>query len=219
MSNQMNSLIERGLKPVSVLAATREHGDRLKYMAGCRCADCRRANTQYEKTRAAARKAGDWNGIVPASRARLHMLKLSRQGVGRRAVQAVTDIADSILHRIRTGTKPRIRARTERLILAVTKEMASDRALVPAASTWKLISRLVQKGYTEAQIAKLLGYVNSVLQFGKDQITVRNAYEVRRLYEQCEARNFKDATSRNQELPSGTYSHKPGVLIHRMGDK
>ena len=50
-------------------------------------------------------------------------------------------------------------------------------------------------------------------------MTVRNAYEVSRLYSQCEARNFKDAASRSQELPSGTYSPKPGVLIHRMGDE
>ena len=211
-------LLARGLKPVSELAAARAHGDRLRYMAGCRCDDCRGANTAYERTRQAARKAGDWNGIVPATKARAHMLKLSKQGVGRRAVQAVTDIADSILFQIRSGTKPRIRARTERLILAVTIEQAADNALISAAATWKLLNKLLAKGYTKTQLAHGLGYETHALQIGKDQVTVRNAYDVRRLYEKYEAKGFADASKREPKevLPRNTYRLKPGVLVHQL---
>lgn len=66
-----------GLRPVAELAADRPHGDRLRYMAGCRCKECRAANTAYETQRALARKAGDWNGVVSAARARSHIAVLS----------------------------------------------------------------------------------------------------------------------------------------------
>jgi len=49
-------------------------GTRAKYMgARCRCMLCRAANSRYETGRLAARKNGDWNGLVPADRARRHL--------------------------------------------------------------------------------------------------------------------------------------------------
>jgi hypothetical protein len=170
------------LRPASELAADKPHGTRLRYMGGCRCDDCRRANSRYESERQRARKMGDWNGIVPADRARQHMLKLARQGVGRRAVQAATDIADTVLSDIRTGRKKRIRARTERLILAVTKSQASDHALVSAKSTNQRIALLLEEGYTKSYLAKRLGYKREALQFNAETITVRNRDRVERLY-------------------------------------
>lgn len=211
----MTKLSARGLKPIAELAADREHGDRLRYLAGCRCAECKRANTAYECARAKARKNGDFNGIVSAAKARAHLLKLSRQGVGRRAVGATTDISDTVIYAIRSGAKKNIRARTERLILAVTKDMASDHALTCAKGTWKLINELLGNGYSEAQLASLLGYKNPVLQFGKELVLVITACEVRRLFQKLAATGFADACAK---LPAGAYSPRPGVLIHRMGE-
>lgn len=212
------TLASRGLKPAAELAANRDHGDRLRYLGGCRCNDCRRANTAYECARAKARKEGDWNGNVSAAKARRHLLALSEQGIGRRAVQAVTDIGSSVLQEIRSGAKKKIRARTERKILAVTKEMASDHALIPAADTWALINKLIAEGYTKAQLAELLGYSNQALQFRRDQITVINAHEIRKLYNKLEATGFADAKKRKpvEVLPKGTTSPKRGLLVHRM---
>lgn len=216
----MLSLIERGLKPVAQLAENRTHGDRLRYLAGCRCQDCRRANSAYESARKKARLEGDWNGIVSASSARAHLLKLSEEGIGRRAVGAATDLADSVLFDIRSGRKANIRARTERLILAVSKEMASDGALIPALSSWYLIHKLIKQGYTKAQISKLMGNNGRALQIGKAQVTVRNAYTIRRVYQQLKDIGFKTGANRKTTyaLPHGTTSPKPGVLVHRMGD-
>lgn len=175
------SLATRGLRPAAELAANRQHGDRLRYIAGCRCDACRRANSAYENERQRARKSGDWNGIVSADAARKHMLKLSRHGVGRRAIGAATDIADTVLSDIRRGVKHRIRARTERLILAVTLAIASDHALQSAAPTHALIAELIEEGYTERFLAQRLGYAHPYLQFG-ELITVRNAARVERLH-------------------------------------
>jgi len=120
---------------------------------------------------------------VPAAAARQHMLKLSRRGIGRRAIGAATDIADTVLSEIRTGRKLQIRARTERLILAVTPAVASDHAYISAARTHQQIAELLDEGHTEQFLAQRLGYTGRYLQFG-DRITARNAYRVERLHKE-----------------------------------
>lgn len=176
------ALIQRGMRPVSELAATRPHGDRLRYMAGCRCDQCRRANTAYESMRQKARRAGDWNGIVSADRARAHLRKLSRLGIGRRTVEEATDLPNSILLEIKKGRKLRIRARTERLILGVGKAQLPDSAFVPAARTWRLIDKLIEEGYIKSFLAKRLGFKGCGLQFNRRIVTVRTAARVERLH-------------------------------------
>lgn len=175
-------LANRGLRPVAELAEGRLCGDRLRYLAGCRCVNCRRANTDYGKARAKARKAGDWNGIVPAAKARAHLAALSAKGVGRRAVGAACDVSDTTLSAIIAGRKTNIRARTERVILAVTEAAAADRALIPAEETWRYLDSLIGDGYRKAELARQLGYSNPALQLSRHQVTVRNAYDVQRLY-------------------------------------
>jgi hypothetical protein len=176
------TLGRRGLRPAAELAAGRSHGDRVRYIAGCRCDDCRQANTAYERARQAARKAGDWNGLVPADRAREHLVALSSKGVGRNSVAHVTGIARSTLWAVITGEKRRLRARSERAILAVTVEAAADRALVDAAPTWRFIEQMLADGYTKTRLARELGCKTAALQIGRKQVTVRTAFEVQKLY-------------------------------------
>ena len=174
----------RGLQPAAVLAVNRQHGDRLRYLAGCKCAPCRKANSNYESMRAQARRNGDWNGLVSASNARRHILKLSRRGVGRKAVAAASDVSHSTVCVIRSGKKKTIRARTERRILAVDKSMASDHSLVDAKRVWRRIRQLKTEGYNTKDIARRLGYARPTIQFGKNLVLVRTAFRVERLYRQ-----------------------------------
>lgn len=174
----MPKLMRRGLKPIGELAASRPHGDRLRYMAGCKCFQCRRANSDYERTRQAARLSGDWNGIVDAAPARRHLFRLSRLGVGQWSVVAATDIARSMIHEIKNGDRLRIRARTLRKILAVTPAMRADGSNVAAARAWRLIDELLEEGYTKAALARLLGYRSPALQLRRDRITARNEQRV-----------------------------------------
>jgi len=176
------ALTARGLKPAAQLAQARPHGDRLRYVGGCRCDLCRRANSSYESARQKARKAGDWNGIVAADKARAHLLQLSELNVGRRSVAAVSDVTESVLFEIRSGRKARIRARTERRILAVTPDAAADHALIDAGPTWQRIDDLLAAGFTRATIALRTGHQRAALQLDKHQVTVRNAYLVERLH-------------------------------------
>lgn len=184
MSSIVSTLmLQRGLQPLPELAADRPHGDRLRYLAGCRCSECRAANTAYFHVREQAKADGDWNGLVPAARAREHIIALSAQGIGRRAVAMASDVSETIICEIRRGSRTNIRARTERRILAVTTDAASDGALVEAAPTWKLINALLLAGFTKARLATELGAKTPALQISKKQVTVRNAYEIQRLHD------------------------------------
>lgn len=178
----MPGIPARGLRPASELAADRLHGERLRYVGGCRCELCRAANTRYENGRRAARKAGDWNGVVPADRARAHIRKLKKHGLGRRAIAEAAGVREQMVWEIRKGRKLRLRARAERRILAVTKEMISDRALVPAKRLWDRINQLLEEGYTKTFIKDQLGYKSSGLQFNRSRVTARNRENVERLY-------------------------------------
>ena len=186
-----NALAGRGLRPVTELGAKRPHGHRLRYMAGCRCTECRAANTAYERERIAERKAGRGNGIVCAAAARAHLAKLSSTGVGRRTVQAVTGVADTLLQDLIAGRKTRIRAATERRILGVTTRAAADKALIDAGPTWKLLDELLADGYSKAHLARQLKKDKPALQIGRSKVTVRTAFEVERLHARlrfCDAR-------------------------------
>ena len=170
------------LQDVAALAAQKSHGTRVKYMAGCKCLPCRAANSRYECGRARARLAGDWNGLVPAVAARRHLLRLSKLGVGRRAVAAACDVSVTIVASIRSGVRTQIRKRTQDRILGVTRHAVSDAALVPADETWRQIDVLLEEGFTKAELARRLGFASPALQVGRDRILARTAARVDRLF-------------------------------------
>jgi hypothetical protein len=223
---QQSALSARGLRPVAELAAGRDHGDRLRYRAGCRCFHCRRANTAYEAARKIARGAGEGNGIVPAAKARAHLKALSEQGVGRRSVGAACDVADSILADVIAGRKTRIRAATERAILKVTTAAAGDGALVPAAATWKMLDQLIADGYTRTYLAAQLGSKSKVpaLQLKRDFVTVRSAYLVERLFEKLKCECTKPTMKLLAKLRDEGYTlhqieQRLAALAARLGEE
>lgn len=175
------SLATRGLTPEAF--ADRPHGTRLRYIAGCRCVPCRAANSRYESERAAARRRGEWNGLVSAARARRHLVRLSAAGVGRDTVRDVAGVSVTVQCEVRNGRKRRIRAATERAILAVRPDAAPPATLVDAAPTWERIRELLAEGYTRGFIAqRALGNTRAALQLQKDRITKANALKVERFY-------------------------------------
>jgi hypothetical protein len=177
----MSFIEQRGLTAAAQRMSDRPHGTRLRYLAGCKCFHCRRANSDYERERQKARERGDWNGIVDAAGARAHLRRLSRQGVGKRIVHAVSDVSVTGLQEIRAGRKTRIRARTERRILAVTPAARGDATLIPAGPTWQRIEWLLEEGFTKGRIALELGRVTPALQINRRTVTVRTAARVEAL--------------------------------------
>lgn len=170
------------LPTAAELGARKPHGMRLKYMGGCRCLLCRAANSSYETSRALARKNGDWNGLVPANAARRRLRKLSRQGVGRRAVAEACGVGLTTLVEIKSGRKQLIRARTERKILNVDRWAVAGAGHVPAERTWKIIAWLIDEGFSKAEIARRLGFKRPALQFNRRKVLARTAMKVERFY-------------------------------------
>lgn len=171
------------LPPAAALGATKPHGTRIRYIAGCRCVPCRAANSRYESGRLRARRNGDWNGLVPAARAKKHLRALTRVGVGRRSVAEASDVGETVIAEIRSGAKKQIRARTERRILSVTKDAVAGAACIPADRTWVLINRMLREGFTRGALAQRIGRKTPALQIGKRRVLARTAMEVERFYE------------------------------------
>lgn len=164
------------------------HGTRARYVgAKCRCDDCRRANREYHRQRAAAVRAGECNGLVDAAPVRAHLLALSARGVGFRAVAAACDVALSVVRQVRTGKKPRIRAKTARRILAVDAAAISDGGLVLAGPTRAAIREMLRAGLTKTEIAQRLGYATPALQLTRRRVTAANALRIQRLLREVRA--------------------------------
>lgn len=154
-------------------------------MTGCRCAPCRKANTDYAREREKLRADGDWNGLVAAAPARRHLRALSRRGVGYRQVADAACVSATVAFQIISGTKARVRARTAKRILEVTVAAAADHARVPAARTHDLVERLQREGFTKAELARRLGYKMPALQLTYSKtVLVRTQARIEKFYRQ-----------------------------------
>jgi hypothetical protein len=175
------SLDPQRFASITAASLRREHGCRARYVAGCRCLKCRAANSRYASERYEARQSGDCRECVPAEPARLHILKLSREGIGYKAVGEAAGAAGSIVAKIRLGERTEIRKSTEARILAVDADAIADGQIVSGDRTHALIRKLTADGYTRVWIAKQLGYKGRGLQF-RERVTARTASRVERLY-------------------------------------
>ena len=178
------NLASRGLKPIAELGARRAHGERLRYMAGCRCLKCRMANSNYETGRAAARRRGEWNGLVDAALARAHLLKLRRKGIGYKTAADAASVARSTVAKILSGERKRMRAQALKRILAVTPAARADSSCVPAARTWRLIEELLEEGFSKAALAReILGNPKArALQIRRRFVLARTQAAVERVW-------------------------------------
>ena len=166
------------------------HGTRARYVSRCRCDECRRANREYAHERAIAKVYGKTNELVSAGPVRKHLLKLRRQGVGRRTVAEACDVSCTILSEVIVGTKRQVRRRTAERVLAVTREAIADHAPVSAKLTWYRIGVLLEEGFTKAELARRFGYQRPALQLGKTQVLARTARKVERFYKQMTVGGF-----------------------------
>lgn len=161
---------------IELVSAERfEHGTRSRYVKGCRCEPCRKANREYAKARAHAA----FNGLINSDEARLHLDLLAKNGVGLRSVADVAGIGRSVLQRITKGK--RARADVIRRVLEVDRTAAADRALVPGGPTWSAIGEMLRLGLTKGEIAQRIGLETPALQLKKKRVTRRNEHSVLKL--------------------------------------
>lgn len=154
---------------------THPHGTRARYVAlKCRCGACRAANTAYYHVV----KARGSN--VSTVRARHHLVRLSKQGVGYKSVAAASDVAKGLLQEIMAGTREHIREETERRILAVDRQAAADHAIVDGRRAHRAIAKMIDLGLTKGEIAERLGYQTPALQL-KPRVLAKTEARVLRL--------------------------------------
>jgi len=237
-------------------AESYEHGTRARYVAGCRCDDCKRANREaYHRRQAEAKELAKrinaprvpvpqmwtapdgtqqvrfyqhacpgvdgqpcewsahlrsdstggccnrcrmklgWNGLVDASEARAHILRLSALGVGYKSVAEAATVGVTVVAQVRSGVKTKIRAQSAKRILEIDVSAKADQAFVPAKETHHLLKKLLRKGYTKTELAKRLGSKakTPALQLNSKKVTVRNAHKVKKLYRDIIEEERKEA--------------------------
>lgn len=173
----------------------RPHGVRAKYVfEGCRCAGCRKANSEYQKRR--QRRVGyGLSPTVDAAPVRDHVRALmsspyhgAHDGVGWRRIARLAGVAPGVVNTLVWGKrgKPtrRIKRENAEKLMAVRPDKLADAALVWADTTWRYLNELIDFGIPKTRIARALGSTaqQPSLQLGKRYVTVRNARAVEELH-------------------------------------
>ena len=168
-----------------------EHGTYSRYTIGrCRCAACKKANSEYEKMRVRNKAYGRFPWVDPAP-SREHLQALLAEGCGVRSIARVSGISRSALQKLLHG-KPdpsganrpmtRVHEETEARLLAIGAEDAMPQDTVPAGQSWNQIEEIVDFGIPKARIAEAMGKVRPALQLSKERITPDNARAVAKLH-------------------------------------
>lgn len=128
-------------------------------------------------------KRAVYNGLVNAGPVREHLRKLSAQGVGYKSVADAADVGRTVLQRIMSGRKQRIRKQSADRVLAVDADAVADWGLVPAGETRRMLRALEEEWLTKGALALELGYAQPALQIGQTtHVRARTAHRVRQLY-------------------------------------
>lgn len=144
------------LRPVEELAKDRPHGHKMRYMAGCRCALCRRGNTDYARKLEIAKRTFGPNINVPAEPVREHLMMLREFGIGYKTVGKRAGVGKTGLHKIIKRTKLSMRRRNALRVLAIepTLENAGKTLRIPAEPTVAKLRQLLRWGYPGVLIAR-----------------------------------------------------------------
>lgn len=159
------------MRPHDLPAADRfAHGVRARYVTGCRCEPCTIANRTYARDRSRANRRGDVRVLVDAEPVRLHLEKLSRAGVGFKAVANYAGVGHTVLLDIKMRRQLQLRSHHAEAILAVSRKCYADGARIPANRTWRLLNKLQLLGLSKAEIARRLGMKSPAIQFRRDVV-------------------------------------------------
>jgi len=97
----------------------------------------------------------------------------------------------TIISMIKSGKRQRIRANTERQILAVTDGDRADGSLVDAGPTWRRIRALLERGYSKATLAKMFGSTTPAIQINAVRIKAATAFRIQALCDAIEAGSIR----------------------------
>lgn len=152
-----------------------------------------RAKTPFCAT--CAERATVWNGLISAARAKRHILKLSRAGIGYKSINEASGVARQTIWGITKGLITQIRRESETRILAVTKEAYAGGHVIDATEGNKIIAKMRARGMLAEEIARALGYQsNNVSDLGRRaRMTVKTLMNIQRAWRKIEAEDAAKA--------------------------
>jgi hypothetical protein len=130
------------------------HGTVARYNAGCRCEDCCYAESCYGKELRVRHNIGLANPIVPATKARNHILRLQREGLGQVRLSWASGVRLTTIQEIRTKQKTRIRKDTQDAILGVSLEASRYVTERENKQCWRMLDHMVELGFPKTWIAE-----------------------------------------------------------------
>lgn len=186
----------------------RAHGTRSGYVGGCKCELCRKANSEYARSRA---RYGWKSELVDSAPAKEQALMLQRHGMGRREIAKRSGVAESIVGRLlgQDTSKPADRVRPETLtaLLSVQPGTLADHALVPALGSQRRLQALIAMGWTQTHLAERIGWtvanLCSVTNGKRDKVIQRTASDIGTLYEELSMSFGPSGRSRNHAFKKG----------------
>jgi lambda repressor-like predicted transcriptional regulator len=157
---------------------------------GCRLADCVDRYREWNRSRASAKRAGQWQPHVDAEPVRRHLRKLEEHGISIRQAATLAGVGARSLHPlftrpIRHTVRPEIAA----AVLAIDPEQATP-TRIDATGTARRIQALVADGWPMAHLAEHIGvyrsYVHALIRRHDDgqKILASTAVKVAAGYEQ-----------------------------------
>ena len=171
----------------------REHGDRARYKAGCRCTPCRSANSAYEDARYREKAYGrPTSALVDAGPARDHVRALIGEGLGTRRIASRAGVSRPQVQALLrgrpdrgTGPTRRIRRETAEALMSVDLESAHG-ALLDASGVRRRLQALMAAGWTLAAIARRGDTFGTWLcqLLVADRVTASTARKVATLYDE-----------------------------------
>lgn len=173
------------------------HGTRARYVRGCRCKPCTKANREYARSRSLEKAWGRGNPLITTGELKERLWLLNSRGIGLRTVSEITGISRTVLSDIRSGKKTNCRKKTRDRVfeLDISEGVRlHDAQLVDADPTWVLLNKLIDLGWTRSELGKRLGSKAKVpsLQIRKGQVTARTEQKVQRLYRRLTTPRWKD---------------------------
>lgn len=121
---------------------------------------------------------------MSADKAAGHLRALRAKGVGIRQAAKLSGLSPALVKRVRNGSLETIKADTEARILRVAPILAHGTKVL-AWPTRRLLLFLRREDFSNAELARRLGYRSRQLQFDRHEecrITVKNVLKVRQLW-------------------------------------
>lgn len=142
----------------------KKHGTHSTYGHGCRCEPCLLAHRIYERNASRRRRRVAYGLEDPvvkkmdATPVREHVIFLGSKGIGMGSIAQTVGTPRSTIQHIKRGTYKNTTVELGNKILAIPAIPRVPMAFIDASPIKKMIKQLEEKGITEKDIGRMMGY-------------------------------------------------------------